>query len=259
MIRLFHGDYRDHLDAIPSVECVFVDPPDNIKLGYDGFDDNLAKSEYKAFLRALLWKACDKAPIVWISFNSRWSAAMGKFIEDYVEGNAGWEEQHCVQVFTFGQHNKHGLGNNHRPLWLLNRVGATFYPDAIRVPSARQTKYNDKRANPAGRVPGDVFDMQYPIHSGDTFDFPRVTGNSKARSDWHPTQLHPELVKRCIAFSTLPGDSAADFFAGTGTTAKVCRELGVDCYTCEYSDEYVPHLVEDLALKQTSERVYDGA
>ena len=90
------------------------------------------------------------------------------------------EAKPCVQTFTFGQHNHHDLGNNHRPLLRLRWHDAPLYPDAIRVPSWRQEN-GDKRADPRGRVPGDVF------------DFTRVTGNSKQRRHLapHPTQRGP--------------------------------------------------------------------
>jgi hypothetical protein len=42
----------------------------------------------------------------------------------------GVEAKPCVQVFTFGQHNHHDLGNNHRPLLRLRRPDAPLYPDA---------------------------------------------------------------------------------------------------------------------------------
>ena len=51
------------------------------------------------------------------------------------------------------------MGNNHRPLWrLMHKNTAVLYPDQIRVPSWRQEN-GDKRADPRGRVPGDVFDF----------------------------------------------------------------------------------------------------
>ena len=130
------------------------------------------------------------------------------------------EAKPCVQTYTFGQHNHHDLGNNHRPLLRLRWSDAPLLPDAIRVPSWRQEN-GDKRADPRGRVPGDVF------------DFTRVTGNSKQRRPWHPTQLNEGLVERCVKLTTPPGESILDPFAGTGTTLRVCRRLGYPCTLIE--------------------------
>lgn len=163
MIKLVNNDFRN-VSVIQDFDCVFVDPPDNIGLGYDGIDDNLPEDEYLSLLDDLFRKCMDAAGKVWVSFNAKWTAEVGEIVSkirrEYsrcLEDN--WNYKPCVQVFTFGQHNKNFLGNNHRPLWLLWRDGEEFYPDAIKVESWRQ-RNGDKRANAGGRVPGDVFDMQ---------------------------------------------------------------------------------------------------
>ena len=138
-----------------------------------------------------------------------------------------------MQVFTFGQHNPHDLGNNHRPLWRFARRDAKLYPDQVRVRSWRQEN-GDKRANPRGRVPGDVF------------NFPRVTGNSRQRRRWHPTQLHEGLIERCILLSTQPGERVIDPFAGSGTTGRVCKRIGRDCSLIEIDPTYCEKLWEEF-------------
>jgi DNA modification methylase len=114
-----------------------------------------------------------------------------------------------------------------------------LYPESIKVPSWRELN-GDKRAKPGGRVPGDVF------------DFPRVTGNSKQRRAWHPTQLNEGLVERCLRLTTEPGGSVLDPFGGTGTTFRVCKEIGRECTLVELSGGYCQHLLAehpDLFLK----------
>jgi DNA modification methylase len=175
---------------------------------------------------------CRTAPTVWLSFNARWTIDVGSIICDFLHRTDEWECKPCVQTFTFGQHNKHDFGNNHRPLWRLKHKDAPIYPDQIRVPSWRQLN-GDKRANPEGRVPGDVF------------DFTRVTGNSKQRRAWHPTQLNEELVERCLLSSTLPGDHVLDPFGGTGTTLRVCKKISRRCTLIEIDQSYCDKIVEE--------------
>lgn len=106
------------------------------------------------------------------------------------------------------------------------RPDTKLYPNAILVPSARQLKYKDKRANPQGRVPDDVW------------EFPRVCGTFKERRPWHPNQ-HPEaLIERIVKLSCVPGDLVIDMFAGTGTVNRVCKRLGIDCIGIEISEYY---------------------
>jgi DNA modification methylase len=104
------------------------------------------------------------------------------------------------------------------------------------VPSWRQEN-GDKRADPRGRVPGDVF------------DFTRVTGNSKQRRAWHPTQLNEGLVDRCIKLTTPPGDPVLDPFAGTGTTLRVCKALGNPCTLIELDPGYCKRIAAENGLE----------
>lgn len=247
MPKLIHGDCLTVMRALGNFDCVFADPPDNLGLAYGECDDNLSDSDYVELLEAWFFECLMHAPILWFSVNSRWSADFGTFITSFRKTHPGWLYRHCEQVFTFGQHNKRWLGNNHRPLWCVFQDNATFYPDQVRVQSWRQ-RNGDKRADPRGRVPGDVFDMQYPS-PGDVFDFPRVTGNSRHRCDWHPTQLHPELVERVIKFSTKETGRVLDPFAGTGTTLKVCDRIGRDCTTVDMDRTYCEKIAADLDLK----------
>lgn len=235
--EVINADCLDYLaDHHRLWDMVFADPPDNIGLSYGAYNDKLADSEYVDLLRRWVWAFTRAAPIVWISFNARWTFAMGKIIDDFLADGPEWEAKACVQVFTFGQHRKTDLGNNHRPLWRLRRKDAPLYPEQIKVPSWRQ-RNGDKRAAAGGRVPGDVFDMQYP-EPGDVFDFPRVTGNSKQRCDWHPTQLHEELVERCVKLCTREGGNVLDPFGGTGTTLRVCERVNRNCTLIEIDPVY---------------------
>jgi DNA modification methylase len=69
-------------------------------------------------------------------------------------------------------------------------------------------------------------------------DFPRVTGNSKQRRTWHPTQLNEGLVERCVKLTTPPGGTVLDPFGGTGTTLRVCKRLDLPCTLIEMDREY---------------------
>lgn len=208
-------------------DMVMADPPDNLGLKYNSYKDRMPNADYINWMGDWLIAAMNIAPIVWVSFNSRWTIPMGAVVQDILGGAGGeaWEVKPCVGVFTFGQHNRYDLGNNHRPLWRINRKGVKIYPDQIRVPSWRQLN-RDKRADKRGRVPGDVF------------DFPRVTNNSKQRRAWHPTQLHEGLVERCILLSTLPGQRVLDPFGGTGTTGRVCQRVAREATLLELDPTY---------------------
>jgi DNA modification methylase len=254
------------------IAMAFADPPDNINLGYGEYKDKLPDEEYLKLMDAWLWRLCLLADTVWFSFNSKWLLPMAKTASDIKA--AGWEFKPCVQTFSFYQHNKEDLGNAHRPLWRFRKPGAKLYPDQAKVPSWRQLN-GDKRAKAGGKVPGDAFDFtkvvtkerrswhERAIQCGDWivdylipedhFDFTRVTGNSKQRRTWHPTQLNEGLVKRCVQLSTKPGDWVIDPFGGTGTTMRVCRKLGDrHCTLMEMDPEYCVNIAaeQEMGLRE---------
>lgn len=82
----------------------------------------------------------------------------------------------------------------------------------------------------------------------DVFNFPRVTGNSKQRRKWWPTQLNEGLVERCIKLSTQEGDHVVDPFGGTGTTLRVCRRTGRRCTLIERSNFAAVHIAAEHEL-----------
>ena len=62
----------------------------------------------------------------------------------------------------------------------------------------------------------------------------------------YPTQKPRQLLNRIIKMASHPGDLVADFFAGSGTTAEVCNELGRPWIMCDNSP---------LALQTTISRL----
>ena len=227
MHRLINADNIDFLiDAADNKQrwdMVFADPPDNIGLGYETYSDKVDETQYARACTQWIFSALRVTDTLWWSFNARHTVMMGAILH----GVRSWAAvKPCVQTFTFGQHCKTDFGNNHRPLWRITASDKpVFEAEQIKVPSWRQLN-GDKRAAEGGRVPGDVF------------DFPRVTGNSKQRRAWHPTQLHEGLVERCIKSSTREGGSVLDIFGGTGTTLRVCKAINRICTLVELCPTY---------------------
>jgi len=220
------------------ISTIFADPPDNLGLDYGdgGKGDRLPVEEYVAKLKTWVKLFINYADTTWLSFNAKWTLEMARVVRTAMEANPDLEFKPCVQTFTFGQNRKTDLGNGHRPLWRLRWKDAKLYPDQVKVPSWRQL-HGDKRAAPGGRVPLDVFDI------------PRVTGNSKQRRSYHPTQLHEDLVERAIKLVTKPGDWVVDPFGGTGTTLRVCRRIGRPCTLIEKSPVYCEHIADEHEME----------
>jgi len=233
--RIIYGDCLEVLPKLPKAKMIFADPPDNLGMKYDGFKDEWATSaEYIDWLCRISHTAIKHCNIFWLSYYYQWTAGL---IGQLQTRMIPWQEMFALRLFlwrfTFGQHRDTDCGNGYRPILRIKRPGAIIYPDAIRVPSKRQTLYNDKRANPKGRVPDDVW------------EFPRVCGTFKERRKWHPNQ-HPEvLIERIVKFSCKPGDLVIDMFAGTGTVNRVCKRLGISCIGIEISEFYCEQITKE--------------
>ena len=114
-----------------------------------------------------------------------------------------------------------------------NKKNFTFNRDEARVPSARALVYQDKRANPDGRLPDDTWILRpqelnqeaFP-EFGDTWHIPRIAGTFHQRIEGAPNQMPEQLLGRIIRNCSNPDDLVLDPFLGTGTTCAVAKKLG---------------------------------
>lgn len=206
---IIHGDCLKWLGQSSMVQAIIADPPDNLGLRYDGYVDH--RPDYYPWLKSVVDAAAFRATHFWLSYYWRHDLEVSSMAAYWQRQGYDWKKY--IWRYTFGQHRESDCGSGFRYLLRLSKPGAFLQTSSIRVPSARQTCYNDKRANPNGRVPDDVW------------DFPRIVGNAHERREWHPTQ-HPEGVYcRIVRLSSEPGDTVVDLFGGTGTLLRVGRQL----------------------------------
>ncbi len=234
MVKLIHGKFElTPTSTIGEVDLIIADPPDNIGLQYDGFTDRQPTKEYEASIRIWLSIMADstKGPI-FFTFNEKWT----RIVENTIEQVGLPLIQRLQWYYTFGQDqtSKGKYGLCCRPIYWLN--SDYVQPEQIKVPSARQTKYNDKRAAKGGKMPASVW------------EFPRICGTFKERRKWVPTQLPEALIERIIKGHCRPGGRVLDPFIGSGTTAIVCQELGIDCVGIEISKPCIKATAENLGI-----------
>lgn len=239
MAEVIHGNCIEMMERMEpeSVDLVFADPPFNQRMKYDGSEDAMTHDEYVDF--ACAW--CEQAEWVlrpggsfWIAIHDEWVVQYAGWLCDRGRKLRNW----ITWSYGFGQHLESKFGRSKRHLLYYVKPGGehTWNPDAIRIPSLRQTKYNDKRANPKGRVPGDVW------------EFPIVCGNRKERVHWHPCQMPEALLERVILACSNEGDTVLDPFAGSGTTLVVAERLGRKAIGIEKSAKYCDGIRERLEL-----------
>ena len=212
---------------------IVCDPPDNIGLKYDGFKDRQPAEEYEMNIRLWLSLMADitSGPI-FFTFNEKWT----RIVENAIESLGIPLIQRLQWHYTFGQDqtSKGKYALCYRPIYWLN--SDYVRPERIKIPSARQAKYNDKRAAKGGKMPENVW------------TFSRVCGTFRERRPWSPTQLPEALVERIVKGHCLPGGRVLDPFIGTGTTARVCRKLGINCVGVEISEPCIKATAKDLEI-----------
>jgi site-specific DNA-methyltransferase (adenine-specific) len=171
-----------------------------------------------------------------------------------------------VWYYTFGVNCKQKFSRSHAHIFHFVRDSAafTFNTEAIRVPSARELVYGDKRANPTGRLPDDTWILRpQDLPEGfrpdeDTWYFPRICGTFKERSGWHGCQMPEQLLGRIIRVSSREGETVLDPFAGSGTTLAVARKLGRKMLGFELSEAYAEKVRSRLASTSSGDPL-DGA
>jgi len=220
------------------VKCIIADPPDNLDLGYDGFTD--FNPDYYGWLGSLIRASVERCDHFWLSYYHAHDLAISSIVYDVVR-RKGLDWHKYLWRFTFGQHKETDCGSGYRTILRLSQPSQPLNTSAVRVPSLRQTLYNDPRANPAGRVPDDVW------------EFPRVTGNSHERRAWHPTQHPVAVYSRILRLSTAPGDKVVDLFAGTGTLFRANHSYKLserrECSAVDISIKYCQEIAKEHQLE----------
>lgn len=239
MIKILHGEFEKATSKkIGKIDLIMADPPDNIGLKYDGFKDNQPIDVYEKNIRNWLdlMAGFTDGPI-FFTFNEKWTEMMEHAIKDSdipIIQRLQWN-------YTFGQDqtSRGRYGLCFRPIYWLN--SDYVRPEEIKIPSARQLKYKDKRAAPGGKMPPNVW------------EYPRVCGTFKEKRKWSPTQLPESLVERIVRGHCRPGGRVLDPFLGSGTTAIVCKRLDVNCVGIEISENVIQPTADHLG--ETYERI----
>ena len=225
-VTLYHGDRLDLIQQIKAssdqATLIVTSPPYNIGKAYE---KNLPFEDYVEQQRATITACVDilaeNGSICWQVGHSIQGSGREKeaFPLDLVLyptfKDCGLMLKNRI-VWTFG----HGLheslrfsGRHETILWFVKSADYVFNLDPVRIPQKypgkrhfRGAKKGQISGNPAGKNPGDVWDM------------PNVKANHVEKTG-HPCQFPVGLVERLILALTNPGDLVFDPYIGSGTTA----------------------------------------
>ena len=249
-----------------SVDLVFADPPFNIGYHYDVYQDNLEDNEYLGWSRQWMEeviRVLKDDGSFWLAIGDEYAAEMKVLMQRTLGMTCrSW----VIWYYTFGVNCQKKFNRSHAHLFQMVKDpdNFTFNANAIRVPSARQLVYGDKRANPRGRLPDDTWILRpQDLPEGfqpddDTWYFPRVAGTFKERSGFHGCQMPEQLLGRIIRISSNEGELVLDPFAGSGTTLAAACKLRRKYLGYEISTDYVKAIRQRLGDIQPGDNL-DGA
>ncbi len=225
-MTIYHGDCRDILPFLDTVDVVITDPPYGVtSLSWDR--------------RVEAWASLLPAPTVW---------CFGSFRFFMEETFLDWT---YAQELVWEKHNGSNFMNDrfkrvHELIVQFYRGSwANIYKQAVYTPTAIKRTVQTKRR---------------PVHWGHHNDAPyelEVGGPRLMRSVLyapschdkaiHPTQKPVEIVSPLIAYSCPVGGTVLDPFMGSGTTLRAAKDLGRQAIGIEIEENYCEIAVKRLA------------
>jgi site-specific DNA-methyltransferase (adenine-specific) len=255
---IHHGDCVELLGQLEagSVDLAFADPPFNIGYKYDVYHDRQEYEEYLdwcgKWMRGV-HRALKDDGTFWLAIGDDYAAELKVLAREVGFHTRSW----VIWYYTFGVNCTRKFSRSHTHLFhfVKDPERFTFNADdpAVRVPSARQLVYGDKRANSKGRLPDDTWilrpqDMPDAFRPDeDTWYFSRVAGTFKERAGFHGCQMPEQLLGRIIRVSSNEGETVLDPFAGSGSTLATAHKLGRDWIGFDLSEQYVEQATARLS------------
>lgn len=238
-------------DGEDEPQLIFADPPFNIGYEYDVHDDSQDLDDYFAWCHDWIEAAyhlLNRHGTFWIAICDERVSEL-----DVMAKELGFHKRgHIVHYYTFGVSCSKNFARSHTHLLYYTKTKSKFTFNAddpdVRVPSARQLVYNDKRANPAGKLPDNTWilapeDTQKAfVHEPgkwlDTWFASRVCGTFHERVEGAANQMPLTIMERVVRACSNPGDLVLDPFGGTFSTGVAALNLGRHFHGFDISAAY---------------------
>lgn len=220
---LYIADALEILKSMPdkSVQLILIDPPYNLDIAtWDTFKNYLEWA--KLWLNESIRVLKDSGNLAIFGGLQYQGVRTGDLLElvQYLKKETNLKLVNLIiWYYKNGMSAHRFFANRHEEIaWFAKTNKYVFDLDSVRIPFDTKTKeayLRDKRLNPKsiekGKNPTNVWEIG------------RLNGNSQERVG-HPTQKPVEVVRRLIKGLSYPDSVVLDFFAGSGTTGRVCIE-----------------------------------
>jgi len=248
--RLIHGDNTPVLESLAdgSLDLIYVDPPFGTGRTQRGraLADGADRAAYKdvpndpeQFVE-WIWPRLEHFHRTLASHGSLFvhldyrAVHYVKVALDRLFGRSRFVNE-IIWCYSVGGKSKRTFGRKHDTiLWYGRSADYAFYPDAISVPRKPNshmrvvtTEDGELVQEKTDRKTGKVY--RYPINRGKVpedwwTDIETLNRSDKERTGY-PTQKPERLLTRLIAGASAEGNTVADFFCGSATTAVVSQRL----------------------------------
>ena len=165
-----------------------------------------------------------------------------RIIMDDIFGYSNFRNQITVK-FNIGGRGKREFAKKHDIIVVYTKSDDfTFNDSDIRVPYRSVISKKQDRPNitpeklALGTIPTNVWD-----------DIP--SGLKVKKETDYFSEKHPKILRRIILASSNEGDLVADFYAGSFTTAKVCKDLNRNFIGCDINPKAV-----EIGIKRLNNR-----
>ncbi|GAA4343669.1 site-specific DNA-methyltransferase [Flaviaesturariibacter amylovorans] len=232
-LNLICGDALTELKKMPaaSVDLIIADPPYNLGKDYGNGSDLRASEDYLRFTKDWLTEAkrvLSDTGTIYVFMGFRFIA----YLYAIMEQDCGLHFRNWIcWHYTQGIGKKRGFSPRHDDILMFTKSERYHFDlDAVRVPQKFYRSVNNMR----GANPGDVWEFSHVHYCND---------NRQA----HPTQKPEGLIERLVLASSRPGQLVLDPFSGSGTTLRVCQQLGRAAMGIELNADYVAATQRRLA------------
>lgn len=248
-VKILHtiSDCGEFLKNLPdnSIQLICIDPPYNLELaGWDIYDDYIEwASKWIDEAYRVLSNSGSMVIFGGIQFRDVKSGDLLDIIQ-YIRKNTKFKLINTIiWHYKNGMSAKRFFANRHEEaIWITKSNDYYFDLDSVRVPYSEEDlkiALRDKRLNPEttrkGKNPTNVWEIG------------RLNGNSKERVG-HPTQKPVAIIERFVKALSYPGSTVLDFFAGSGTTGRVCINEGRNCLMCDNDKTSLEYFEKHLSL-----------
>ena len=237
------------LKKIPndSIQLILVDPPYNLDLDYwDTFENYLDWA--KQWLNELHRILSPTGNCVIFGGFQYQDLKKGDLLEilHYTRHNTPLRFTNLViWYYKNGMSAHRYFANRHEEaVWLSKTKKYYFDLDSVRIPFSPEQKkaaLRDKRL-----IPENVEKGKNPTN---IWEIGRLNGNSKERVG-HPTQKPLEIIRRFVKGLSYEGSLVLDFFAGSGTTGRVCIEENRHCIMVDFDSKILEYFDSHIANKK---------